>query len=151
MKRGFTIIELIVVIAMLMVLAGAVGVGVSTAQKNARKAQATTTVREITNAILAYENASKDHRLSPMFADADESKLSFLLGGDKGMGTKSMQVLYNAPLRDGKLCDPWGTPYKILVQERTAKVEDKSISKMGTTTFMPNYYRLSADEEEVYK
>ena len=152
MKKGFTIIELLVVIATLMILAGAVGVGVSTAQKNARRAKATATVRELTNAILAYEHASKDHKLPTMAGvDVEESKLAFLLGGERGMGTKSLQVLFNADMRGGKLYDPWGKPYKILIKETGTKVEDDAVSSINTTTFMPNFYRLNADEEEVYK
>ena len=152
MRKGFTIIELLVVIAALMVLAGAVGVGVSTAQKNARRAKATATVRELTSALLSFENASKDHKFPTTgLFDAEEGKLAFLLGkgGDKGQGVNKIQVLFNADMRGGKLYDPWGTPYKVLIRETGAKIEDDAVSTISTTTFMPNFYRLNADEEEV--
>ena len=153
MRKGFTMVELMVVIAMLMVLAGSVGVGVSSAQKNARKAKATATVRELTNAILAYENASKDHKLPSMpGVDVEESKLAFLLGkGEVGIANRKIQVLFNADMRGGKLYDPWGTPYRILIKETGAKIEDDAVSSISATTFMPNFWRLNADDEETFK
>lgn len=153
MRKGFTIIELLVVIAMLMVLAGSIGVGVSSAQKNARKAKATATVRELTNAILAYENASKTHELPTMSGvDASESSLAFLLGkGETGVDQSKMAVLYNGDFRGGKLYDPWGNPYKILIRPATASVRDDALDGITTTTYMPNFYRLGADDEEVSK
>lgn len=155
MRKGFTIIELLVVIAVLMTLAGAVGVGVSTAQKNARIAKATATVRELTNAILAYENASKKHELpiiqSPK--DASEATLKFLLGNSEmgDAGKNKIQVLFNAEMRGGMLYDPWGQPYKVLIRPGSATVEDSVLKGISTTTFMPNFYRLTADDEEVYR
>ena len=151
MRKGFTIIELLVVIAMLMVLAGAIGVGVSSAQKNARKAKATATVRELTNAILAYENASKNHKLPQMAGvEATESTLQFLLGkGETGVDNKKIADLFNADMRNGKLYDPWGTPYRVLIRPGSASVRDNALDDIKTTTYMPNFYRLTADDEEV--
>lgn len=155
MRKGFTLIELLVVIAMLMVLAGSIGVGVSTAQKNARKAKATSTVREVTNAILAYENANRTHELPERAGvAATEESLSFLLGkgevGVYGSGTK-IQVLFNADMRGGTLYDPWGTPYRVLIKKGSASIRDEAVDGIATTTFMPNFYRLTADDEEVSK
>lgn len=153
MRKGFTIIELLVVIAVLMTLAGAIGVGVSSAQKNARKAKATATVRELTNAILAYENASKTHEL-PLLSgvEATESSLKFLLGkGEMGVANSKIQVLFNADMRGGKLYDPWGTPYRVLVKAGSATVKDDALDNIKTSTFMPNFFRLTADDEEVYR
>jgi len=151
MRRGFTIIELLVVIALLMVLAGSIGVGVSTAQKNARKAKATATTRELTNAILAYENANKTHELPQLSGvEATESSLQFLLGkGESGVANEKIQVLFNADMRNGKLYDPWGTPYRVLIRPGSSTVKDDALDNITTTTYMPNFYRLTADEEEV--
>jgi len=151
MRRGFTIIELLVVIALLMVLAGSIGVGVSTAQKNARKAKATATTRELTNAILAYENANKTHELPQLSGvEATESSLQFLLGkGESGVANEKIQVLFNADMRNGKLYDPWGTPYRVLIRPGSSTVKDDALDNITTTTYMPNFYRLTADDEEV--
>ena len=56
MKRGFTLIELLVVIAMLAILIGAIGTSVNQARRRAQIAKATQDVKEMTNAILAFEN-----------------------------------------------------------------------------------------------
>ena len=63
MKRGFTLVELLVVIAMLMLLVGAVTSSVTRAQKRAKIVQATAEAQEITNAILAYENYAEKYSL----------------------------------------------------------------------------------------
>ena len=153
MRKGFTIIELLVVIAMLMVLAGSVGVGVSSAQKNARKAKATATVRELTNAILAYENATKDHELPTCNQDVGENVpiIAALIGkgGEMGVDMTKIKVLFNADMHGGKLLDPWGNPYRVVIKQASATIEDKALDGITTTTFMPNFYRLGADEEEV--
>ena len=150
MRKGFTIIELLVVIAMLMVLAGSIGVGVSSAQKNARKAKATATVRELTNAILAYENANKTHELPTMNGPATKSSLAFLLGkGETGADKNKIQVLFNIDTRGDTLYDPWGNAYEVLIKQSTATVKDDAIDGITTTTFIPNFYRLNADEEGV--
>ena len=52
MRRGFTLVELFVVMAILAVLIGTMSLSVSRAQQRARIAKAQTTVRAITHAIL---------------------------------------------------------------------------------------------------
>ena len=56
MKRGFTLIELLVVIGMLVVLMGAVTTSVGQSRRRTQISKATQDVKEITNAILAYQN-----------------------------------------------------------------------------------------------
>lgn len=153
MRKGFTIIELLVVLAMLMVLAGSIGVGVSSAQKNARKAKATATVREITNAILAYENASKTHEIpNTLSGPTTRSSLAPLLGmGGSGVDNSKLQVLFNMDSRGDVLYDPWGKPYEVIIKQNNATVRDDALNDVTTTTFMPNFYRLNADEEEAHR
>ena len=153
MKKGFTLVELMVVITVLMVLAGTIGAGVSTARKNARKAKATATVHELTNAILAYENASKTHELPNLNGPATEGSLGFLLGkGETSVANSKIQVLFNSTdMRGGTLYDPWGMPYEVLVRKGGSSIEDKALDGVTTTTFMPNFYRLTADDEEVFQ
>ena len=56
MKSGFTLMELLVVIGMIAILTGAASSSVMKARKRSQIARAEAEVREITNAILAYEN-----------------------------------------------------------------------------------------------
>ena len=55
MRKGFTLIELLVVVAMIMILIGTLVVSVEQARTRARIAKATQEAKELTNAILAYE------------------------------------------------------------------------------------------------
>ena len=63
MKRGFTLIELLVVIGMIAVLTGAASSSVMKARRRSQIARAETEAREMTNAILAYENWDDDRSL----------------------------------------------------------------------------------------
>jgi len=148
-QTGFTLIELLVVVAMLAILAGTISSGIVSAMRNAKIAKANTEVREITNAILAYENAASDHKLPTLSGvEASESSLGFLLGGaGTGEDKKAIPVLFNASLRGGSVYDPWGTPYRVLIKPGQEKIEDHALDSLTAATFIPNYYRLNADEE----
>ena len=87
MKRAFTLIELLVVIAMLAVLIGALGSGMNQARRRAMIAKATQDAKEMTNAILAFENYAKDRSLKSYatgsWKDTTESSMSMILGGEQ--------------------------------------------------------------------
>ena len=80
MKRAFTLVELLVVVGMIAILTGAVGVSVSDARARAREMKALAEVKEMTNAILAYENYSRGgsfelEELNDVDADAISSRI----------------------------------------------------------------------------
>lgn len=152
MKKGFTLIELLVVIAMIAVLTGAAGSAVMKARTRSQIARATTEAREITNAILAYENYDKNHSLSKYatgedtWIDADGKSLEFILGGeDEG---KTVPVLYNGALTRGMLLDPWGRPYKFKIAPAGDASENNDDVGKSLRTFMylPNLNRLTPEE-----
>ena len=154
-SQGFTLIELLVVIAMIMILAGSVTASVVKAQRRAKIARATTECREITNAILAYENYDDDHTLkkyqtSKAWKEATESSLQFILGGVRNKQGK-VPVLYNAAIRGGNLLDPWGMPYQYMIAnagEASESSADQVGSNLSTYMYLPNLWRLKADEQE---
>ena len=79
MKKGFTLIELLVVIGMIAILTAAASSSVMKARTRSQLARAETEAREMTNAILAYENYDKDRSLERYstgqgWADASKSK-----------------------------------------------------------------------------
>ena len=90
-KSGFTIIELITVIAMILVLMGSVTASVTGARRRAKVQQAITEAQQLTDAILAYENFARPGRPSPLedkktgesWKEATESEMKFVLGNDK--------------------------------------------------------------------
>ena len=147
MKKGFTLIELIVVIAMLMLLAGSVTSALMGARKRAKIAKATVACQEMTNAILAYENYAKNNSLekkaSGSWQLANKGSLQFILGGEKAENGEDIPVLYNAEVKGLQILDPWGKPYYYRIQKtKTQKVEDDLANKrVEAVVFFPNFYR----------
>jgi len=158
LKRGFTLIELITVIGMLVVMIGAITSAVSSARRRANIQKATTEAQEMTNAILAYENYGKVGEDSPLagkatgesWKDATESDLAFILGkeampnGQEG----NVPVLFNAAIHNGKILDPWGNPYRFRIIEGTVASENNSGDNNASAAFaIPNINRIPAEEE----
>lgn len=147
-RRGFTLVELLVVVAMISLLAGAMTVSVTGARARARVSRAQTDVREITNAILAYANYTDDGTLSSVSlndAEASEANLAFILGqGSSARGAK-VPVLYNAAVSSGRILDPWGKPYRVTVKAGDT-VSPPGAQNLSVRLFYPNWHRLREDE-----
>ena len=154
MKKGFTLIELLVVIGMIAILTGAASSSVMKARKRSQIARAETEVREMTNAILSYENWDDDHSLKSIasrfgtWTDAKEGDLDFILGG---VQTKQGQVpvLYNAAIVGGAVRDPWGKEYQIMVKDSGTAAEasaDQVGKGLSSFMYLPNLNRLRKDE-----
>lgn len=145
MRRGFTLVELIVVIGMLMVLAAAMTTSVVKAQQRAKLAKATTEAQELTKAILAYANYTEDGTLSEVAGlndtEATESNLGFVLGKATQRGS-TVPVLYNGSVsRDGRLLDPWGRPYRVTVK-KGERITPPGVPSISTGVFYPNWHRI---------
>ena len=148
MKRtsGFTLVELLVVIAMLLLLAGAVTSSVASAQRRAKIAQATAEAQEMTNAILAYEHFGDDYKL-PNYNNtpATEANMAFILG-DVTVNGQKVPVLYNASIKSGKLLDPWGHSYRVTIKEgKTFESESDPTDQLKSYVAFPNFNRRGAD------
>ena len=160
-KRGFTLIELLVVVGMIAVILGSLTVSVSAAQNRARVQRATSDVKAITQAILAYE-VWNGGQLEPKGSrgsaaggvDANLGSLGFLVGkgGARGVegtsGEKELPVLLMAQLRSGgAMTDPWGMPYKVTIAPQTANIKLKTVTgELKTGYWLPNFYRISEGE-----
>jgi len=153
-KRGFTLVELLVVVGMIAIILGAISVSYSAAQQRARIQKATGDVKVIAQAILAYENfnrSQEDYSL-PTYAspvEADANTLSFLIG-EKSANGNQIPALLQAQLRSGskKMLDPWGTPYKLKIKEGTIPTLS-SLSALQTGYYLPNFYRLGKGERDL--
>lgn len=152
-RKGFTLVELIVVIGMLMLLAGAVTTSVAGANRRAKIQQAVTEAQEMTKAILAYENYGRDYSLDAHLMEkqqATESSLGFILGKENMQNGQSgkMPVLFNASsTRSGKILDPWGRPYYVTIRRGTVDTEqDSTDGNITSYVTFPNYNRRPADE-----
>lgn len=153
MKRGFTLIELLVVIGMIAVLTGAASSSVMKARRRSQIARAETEVREMTNAILAYENWDDDHSLSSRqkdFSDwtkASEDRMQFILGGVQNK-QGNVPVLFNAAITGGEIRDPWGTSYevKITLAGDASDNADNVGNDLDTFMYLPNLHRPTPQE-----
>jgi prepilin-type N-terminal cleavage/methylation domain-containing protein len=157
-QSAFTLVELLVVVGMIAILMGAMTSAVQSARERARVQKATSDVKVITQAILAYENWNGDE-LPTMGSrgkaaggvDATSSSLGFLLGkgSAKGVGGRGgesggeLPVLLMGQLQgNGALRDPWGTPYKVTVAEATAAIQLKTVTgSLWAGFWLPNFYR----------
>lgn len=151
--RGFTLVELLVVIGMIAILIAALTTSMAAAQERARIQKATSDVKVISQAILAYENYARGgkYELEPMDKrDANRSSLGFLLGMENADSGGKIPVLVMAALRAGDdIRDPWGTTYKVTIKKGDATVKIESASgSLNTGYFLPNFYRLSAKERQ---
>lgn len=152
-KKGFTLVELLVVIGMLMLLAGAITTSVSGAHRRAKIQQATVEAQEMTKAILAYENYGEGYSLAAhVMVDqpATERKLGFILGLEsmehQGQSGKK-PILFNASVtRSGNILDPWGNPYYVTIKRDEVSMEEKDSLTFKSYVVFPNYNRRPADE-----
>lgn len=149
-KRGFTLIELMVVIAMIAILMAAVGTSVGKSRERARIERARSDVKVITQAILAWENydrGGKNELQEMNDEEADSSSLKFLLGQGEAAKSGQIPALLAAQLSaGGKMRDPWGSPYRVRIKEGAIQRPDNL--NLSTCYYIPNLYRLSAEERK---
>lgn len=157
-KRGFTLVELITVIAMLLLLIGAVTSSVSGARRRAKIQQAISEAQELTNAILAFENFMKPGESeSPLrgkatgdtWKEATEGNLNFVLGEETNPNSQdgeNVPVLFNGAVRGGSIRDPWGNAYRYRIMSAAVDQEDNAGNVSQSAVAIPNINRIPADE-----
>ena len=152
MRRGFTLIELLVVIAMLSILMGAVTSSVGQSRRRTKITKATQDMKEITNAILAYQNYAPDRTLEKevtgSWKDAGKTELAMILGNRQTEGGGRVPVLYNAQIRGESVVDPWGTPYQFIIKKLTTQSDDSEPLNFVTAPSLPNFFRLTDEERQ---
>jgi len=152
MKRAFTLVELLVVVGMLAILMGAMTSSVSGARKRAKISKATQDVKEITNAILAYQNYAEGRSLkndaSGSWKPATEGNLDMILGGRTNPNGGEVPVLYNAQITGGEIRDPWGKPYEFMIKRVQEEDDGGRRQNFVTAPTLPNFYRLTDEERQ---
>ena len=154
MRRGFTLIELMVVMAMIAVIAAAFVTSVAKARQRAFISRATAEVREMTNAILAYEQYAENRSLASVargaWTDCSEGEMGMILGNKTGDNGERIPVLYNAHVRAGYLRDPWGKPYQFLIENTGALAgggdDEAKGTSYSTAAALPNFFRITDAE-----
>ena len=149
-KRAFTLIELLVVVAMIAIVLGAMSSAVTSARERARVQKAVSDVKVISQAILAYENWSRSSGYElPTFdspVDCDNQNLGFLLGQKAADSGGNIPTMLMAQLRNGKILDPWGNPYKVRIKE--GHVSAAQGVNLSTGYYLPNFFRLGMEERK---
>ncbi|MBR7180264.1 MAG: prepilin-type N-terminal cleavage/methylation domain-containing protein [Kiritimatiellae bacterium] len=148
-RRGFTLVELLVVIAMIAVIIAALAASVTEARLRAKIERARSEASIMTQAILAYENYNKDVSLPEMEdVEATKENMAFLIGdGEKTEYGDTIPALMLAQFRNGVMRDPWYTPYRIRIRSGKAKITLRNASgTLYTGYFLPNYYNLTEEE-----
>ncbi len=149
--KGFTLVELMVVLGLLALLMTSMTAALSRAQKRAKIARAENDVKVISQAILAYEQYDSKHELKTMTnQDADSSSLGFLLGkGGAAQSGGQIPTLLMAQLTSGgSILDPWETPYKVSIKQGSARITFGGGGTLQSGFYFPNYYRLSPEERQ---
>jgi len=154
-RAAFTLVELMVVVAMIAIIIAAMTTSIAGAKQRAKIQKATSEVKVVSQAILAYENFNRgnDKFELPVLNDqpADSSSLGFLLG-TAGESTESGKIpaLVLASLSRGEvMLDPWGNPYLVRIQKSSARVEIRSANSTLRTGFVvPNQYHLTEEERK---
>ena len=156
LSPAFTLVELLVVVGMIAILMGAMTSAVQSARQRARIQKATSDVKVISQAILAYEIWNGDELptlgsrgRAASGAEANEGSLGFLMGKGNaqgvagGNGSGELPVLLMAQLRNGgSIIDPWGTPYKVTIAESKSNIKLKTVTgALSTGYWLPNFYR----------
>ena len=139
-SAGFTLVELMAVVAIIGIMVSALTVSMAGARKRARVVKAQAEVREIVSAVQAYEQAHfDDSDPLPFTGNEIETTRANLA---KLVGDNSEKVVYlNARFLNGVMVDPWDKPYRIRVIEQSDSDSGNEIFLSGI--FVPNLVRVS--------
>lgn len=129
LRAGFTIVEMLVVVGILGILMSVMLGGLGRARRQARIAKANAEIRELVNAILAYEASDGElDMLAETPKEATEESLRPLIGASGGT------VYLDAPITAGAFRDPWGTPYRFRIIEESFSAGDSKMTEGFTAT-----------------
>ena len=123
--RGFTLVELLVVILILMVLAGLLFPALVHAQTVVRKKKAKAEAIELAKAWEAYWDAYQGWTL-PLIFQMKDDKVAILAGLDTAANTNSLKLMdFDKTEMVNGVKDPWKTLYQVHKNPNSDTVESK--------------------------
>ncbi len=140
-KKGFTLIEITITVAIIGLLASMAALAVTKANASARKKQARTELQFLSAAILqmAWDTGKWPNGAIRTNPGSDEE---WTLGG-ASVGLLSTDGAYNnwkGPYYEGSLVDPWGNPYFFDPDYRTNDVNRVVVGSFGPNRVGRNLY-----------
>ena len=132
--KGFTLVEMLVVIGMLGILMATAATGVSRAKVRARVTKANAEVRQLIGAWLAYESAYDGWPANLPEGGGEIEATQSILKELLGEGENKV-VFLNAQMVNGAFRDPWGRPYKIRFSPR---MQDDLKDQFSAAITFPN-------------
>lgn len=116
--RGFTLIELMIVVAIVMILAATFTASTLVARQKARNVKAQAVTRELLNAIRLYDMTMG--KLPDGFAPGTtiETTYAALRPLIDPTANSAKTVFFNAEIEENEpLLDPWENPYRIYIRQ----------------------------------
>ncbi|MBQ9694698.1 MAG: prepilin-type N-terminal cleavage/methylation domain-containing protein [Kiritimatiellae bacterium] len=137
-RAGFTMIELLLVMAILGTLVATFALSTASARENAKVVKATAESRALANSIRLFCLAMTDTAISddggnPLsvlglsdgLRDADSTLTNMLTKPSASNGNTVYFEANDRSIRANRLCDPWGNPYKIRVKRVNLSVKQE--------------------------
>lgn len=146
--RGFTLIEILVVIAIIGILMALVGSAAYSAHQRAYVTRANTEAQQIATAFKSYwiaKNKWPDGFSGDGYKPLTRKNLKPLMGGDKD-GTIYLDVPpdnFDGDGEDAPFLDPWGNPYEVHVD---AILDTTTSDTLEGVVSFPNYMRHYYEE-----
>ncbi len=147
-KMGFTLVEIMIVMAIIGLLAGAFAFSGASARETARIGKATAESREILNAIRLYSLTNQEVAdpiatlAIPTNGTPTDVTGSVLRDLIEPTNTNGNSVYFNAPATHkagAPLRDPWGKPYRVRAKELNLAKADPAEFKV--TIALPSPYK----------
>jgi len=135
--KRFTLIEMLVVIAIIVILAGLVFPALGLARQNARKSKANSECQSLKTAIIMYESEFScwpatvtSSNEGKALSDGDYKEMCKYLTGENGKKMVFYEV--GVDYEEGKgILDPWGVPYQVILD---ADFDGKIANKNNVNT-----------------
>lgn len=144
-RKGFTLVEMLVVTAIISILAGMVGSAAFIARKRAYMATAMTEVQQLAMAIKAVWLSSPDGKWPSAFTGGGETgkevsgSLLKYLQGENDKKHVYMEITPDKMI-DSAFCDPWGNPYRISVETPTEVSDETTYEVVVSFLNQERYY-----------